>query len=672
MSLLSRIVTVFSVWLAQGGYVRRWLVLGTMIGVIAGVGAIGFQELLHLISSLTLGKLAGYAPPTPIGEGNSIGSSAFPVPWAIPFVVGLGGLVSGVLVYFLAPEAEGHGTDAAIYAIHHRPRGIRARVGLVKMVASAITIGSGGSGGREGPTAQISASFASLLSRRLHLSLEDARIAVTAGMSAGIGAIFRAPLAGAIFGAEVLYRNDVATEALFPSFIASVVSFAIFGSVEGFSPIFGVLSDYRFRDPIELIYYGALGVAAGFVGRLYAKTFYGAVRFFRDLPGPRILRPAAGGFLVGLLALLIPHTLGTGYGWVQMAMDSRLLQIPLWVVLLLPFAKIVTTSLSIGSGGSGGIFGPGMAIGGFLGAGVWRLLADLRGVPTTPAPFVIVGMVACFGSVAHAPIAVTLMVSEMTGSLELLAPAMLAVGMATFVVKNVSIYESQLLDRFHSPAYRFHFGLPLLAMFPVVRAMQAPRLRLTQKMTVQEAGDRIQQQRLPGAPVCDVHGRVIGYVKAESLHNAGPNDPIGTLVNIAPRTITLGATLDEAVEVISSEGIPEALVVNSHQELVGLVDMENIVRAYRDSLKENLRRLDKVSATTVLVEKVISADSPIAGRTLREIAVPDVLVILAVYQSGRMRFPEPDIRLHPGDRLTILVPVGLENQVHAWLSPKSM
>ena len=227
-------------------------------------------------------------------------------------------------------------------------------------MASAITIGSGGSGGREGPTAQISAGFGSFLSRILDLDARDARIAVAAGMAAGIGAIFRAPLGGAILGAEILYRDDVESDALVPAFIASIVAYSIFGAAVGFAPIFGAQLGARFDDPRQLVYYALIGIAAGLVGRLYIGTFYGLTDRFRRLRLAPMLRPALAGVAVGLIGLAIPGALGTGYGWVQGALGADLLGIPLWIVLVLPFAKILATTLTIGSGGSGGIFGPGM------------------------------------------------------------------------------------------------------------------------------------------------------------------------------------------------------------------------------------------------------------------------------------------------------------------------
>ncbi|MGD9712515.1 MAG: chloride channel protein, partial [Thermomicrobiales bacterium] len=202
-------------------YLARWLVLGTIIGVVAGLGAVVFDRAITWSTQFFLGDLVGYLPPSPVGEGEPI-RRAFERPWALPLVTALGGLISGLVVWRFAPEAEGHGTDAAIEALHHRSGRMRFRVAPVKLLASAITIGSGGSAGREGPTAQISASFASTLSDRLGLDHQNRRIAVSAGIAAGIGAIFRAPLGGALMGAEILYIHDLEVEALIPCLIASI------------------------------------------------------------------------------------------------------------------------------------------------------------------------------------------------------------------------------------------------------------------------------------------------------------------------------------------------------------------------------------------------------------------------------------------------------------------
>src|SRR5581483_3081127 len=376
--------------LLTAGTLRKWLPIAVLIGLVAGLGAIAFYAAIQAATDVFLGRLVGYLPPSPAGEGNfEVG--AMLRPWLLPIVVALGGLISGLIVFTWAPEAEGHGTDAAIAAFHFQEGYIRPRIPPIKLIASAITIGTGGSGGREGPTAQISAGFGSLLGRWLRLDAHDRRIAVATGMGAGIGAIFRAPLGGAVLAAEILYKDDREPEAIIPGLVASVVGYTIFGAWAGWTPIFGDQQALGFDQPIQLLYYGLLGIACGLVGILYAKTFYAVTHLFHQLAVPRALKPAMGGLLVGLMGLAIPQSLGMGYGWVQVGMDQRLLGLPLWLVLIIPFAKILATSLSIGSGGSGGIFGPGMVIGGLLGASFWRLTVGfLPGMPSTAAPFVIV------------------------------------------------------------------------------------------------------------------------------------------------------------------------------------------------------------------------------------------------------------------------------------------
>ena len=413
--------------------------------------------------------------------------------------------------------AAGHGTDAAIAAVHHDPKGISLRASFVKIVASAITIGSGGSGGREGPTAQISAGLASFLARAFGLSQDDARVAVTIGMSAGIGAIFRTPLGGAVVGAEILYRRDLETAAIVPGLVASIVGFAVFGAFEGFAPIFGYHASLVFDQAVQLVYYALIGVIAALVGLLYDKTFWATHAYFGRSSLPTWARRAIGGVLVGCLALLFPQVLGTGYGWVQQMMTDDLLTFPLWLVLLLPLAKILATSLSIGSGGSGGIFGPGMVIEALVGAGVWRLLEHVApGVPISPAPFVIVGMMASFGSIGHIPIATMLMVSEMTGSLSLLAPATVAVGIATLIVGDRHICRSQLESREDASAHRFRFGLTPVGALPISAMVGEPRLVLQADESALAALERIGEAGLTGAPVVTRDGSFVGVLRARA------------------------------------------------------------------------------------------------------------------------------------------------------------
>jgi chloride channel protein, CIC family len=633
----------------SASYLRKWVALGFAIGVVAGFGAIIFFWSLGTATHLLLGLVAGLTPPTPAGEGAKPITDAAR-PWLIPVVTGLGGLAAGLIVFGLAPEAEGHGTDAAIEAFHHDPRGIRGRIPLVKLVASAITIGSGGSGGREGPTAQISAGFGSFMARVLDLEPRDARIAVAAGIGSGIGAIFRAPLGGAVLGAEIMYVEDVEAEALVPSFIASIVAYAIFGGAVGFQPIFGLQGSYTFSDPAQLVWYAALGVLAGAVGVLYVRSFYGLTDFFRSWHIPPALKTALAGVLVGILGIALPGALGTGYGWLQGGLDRQVLMtLPLAVVILLPFAKILATSLSIGSGGSGGVFGPGMVIGGLLGATAWRLLQGAPGIPTDPAPFAIVAMMALFGSIAHAPLAVMLMVAEMTGNLGMLAPAMIAVAVATFVAGEHTIYRSQLRTRTESPAHRFRSALPLLAAITAGDAARPARCVIHGDEPAERARARLQEAEVGGAPVVARDGTVLGGITIADLEKKDK----GTARDHARPWPHVRAAdgLDEALGALSDQRVGWVPVLESGR-LLGILSARDVMAAYRRALAGNIRQVRGLAAGGVLLEGELPPGSALVGHTLAEARLPREVVLVAIERKGTLIVPRGDIRFEPGDRVS--------------------
>ena len=653
----------------SASYLRKWVVLGALIGVVGGLGAIVFYTALEVATQVFLGGLAGYVPPTPAGEGGALITDAAR-PWAIPLVVALGGLISGIIVFRLAPEAEGHGTDAAIAAYHHRPRGIRARIPLIKLVASAVTIGSGGSGGREGPTAQISAGFGSFLGRALDLDARDARIAVAVGMAAGIGAIFRAPLGGAILGAELLYRDDVESEALVPSFIATIVAYSIFGAVEGFSPIFGTQARFGFSNPAQLPWYALIGLVCGLVGLLYIRNFYGLTAWFGRWRMPRALRPAIAGFAVGCIGLILPGALGTGYGFVQVGLDRQtLLGMDLWIILALPFAKILATSLSIGSGGSGGIFGPGMVVGGLLGAGIWRLLEPIApAIPAEPAPFVIVAMMALFGSVAHAPLAVMLMVAEMTGNLSMLAPAMVAVGLATFIVGQKSIYSSQLATRADSPAHRFRFAMPLLAAVPVGDAARQARVVLNVGDTVGTARARMEALGAPGAPIIGRDGTVAGLIDLETLEHLPDDEPIPSSAIVREPILAADDGLDDALGSLADNRRSWA-PVSAGGRLAGVLSVRDAMSAYRGALHGNIRQVRGLRTGGVIIETELLAGSPLAAHRVADIPWPREAVLVAIERDGALLVPRGDLRLTPGDHVSIFATPQAQPAVEALLGP---
>ena len=608
-------------WVRSASYLQRWIVLGVTIGAIAGVGAVVFYEALRLCTHFFLETLAGYTVPTPAADGHVTGSAHAARPWALPLIAGGGALLGSVLVYRFAPEAEGHGTDAAISAVHHNPKGVRFRAVIVKIVASALTIGSGGSGGREGPTGQISAGFGSLLTRVLELDPADGRIAVATGIGSGIGAIFGAPLGGAVLAAEILYRDDFDPAALLPCFIASSVSYAVFGSVEGFGPLFGYVGSYRFGDPAQLGWFALIGVLGGLIGILYAKGFYGIAQMSAAVPRlPKWAKPAIGGLMVGAIGIAIPEVLGTGYGWIQKSLGPELLGIPLWIVLVVPFARIITTGLSIGSGGSGGIFGPGMVIGAFMGAAVWRLFEPVApSMGHDPSPYVIVGMMCCFGSISRAPLAVMLMVAEMTGSLSILTPTLVGVGLAWLIVHHFddTIYRSQIRSRSDTEARRLTAGLPLLAAIPITHAMVKARLVLPSSKSVADAVGLMGVAGVSGAPVVDAAGRFEGTVALAELTEATDQaSRVGDLADAGAPAIVLGSHLDTALESITSVHMSWVSVLDDDRRVVGVLSISDLVASYRRELLASAHRVSALGAASGAFELRVGEGSDLAGRTL--------------------------------------------------------
>ena len=654
VSLLARRVNALS-------YMPRWLLLASLIGVIAGLGAVVFYAALSFASHVFLGLLAGYKVPAPAGEGGFAGSARYLRPWAVPLVVVLGGLLAGFLVFTWAPEAEGHGTDAAIAAVHHNPRGIRLRAVLVKIVASAVTIGSGGSGGREGPTAQISAGFGSLMARLLDLSPEDGRIAVSVGIGSGIGAIFGAPLGGAVLAADIVYRDDFEYRALLPGAFASIIAYAIFGAFFGYRPLFSVLGSYHFQV-LQLAWFAVIGLLAGGVGLLYSQSFYAAAGLARRLPLPRQLRPALGAACTGLVALALPEVLGTGYGWVQKGLWGQLDHAPLYIIVALPFARIAATAFSIGSGGSGGIFGPGMVIGSFTGLAVWRVLASLGapGVGHDPAPFVVVAMMAVFGGISRAPLAIMIMVAQMTGTISMLAPAMVAVTIAWFMVGRAgdSIYRSQLRTREDSPAARLRFGLPLLPTLRVSDVASPPKVVLEEGTSLAQACELLRSGCVPGAPVVDAGESYLGTVETSRVAEVAASAPerkVDAVLDPTTATAAVDAGLEVGLEALFNAGGGWVPVTSGDRRVVGILSASDLIKGYHRALDAYSGYVYNVTSHAVAIEERVGRASALAGKTVREAGLPPRCIIVTVQHNGTLSYATGSTELAVGDTVSALV-----------------
>lgn len=463
MRLLKSAGSLISPDLAGTG---KWLFNFVLIGVIAGLGSVLFHYLCALGVHYFLDFMAGYRPPAPAGEHHLLPPTATVFNrWVLLILPAAGGLVSGWLVYTFAPEAEGHGTDAAIDAYHHKGGFIRGRVPIIKTLASAITLTTGGSGGREGPIAQIGAGFGSFLATKLKLSDRERRIMMAAGVGAGVGSIFRAPLAGALFAAEVLYRDpEFESEVIIPAGISSVVAYCIFCLTFGWGSLFDS-PGFKFQNPMELGPYVVLSLVLVVTGVFYIKTFYGVGGFFHRLKIPNHVKPAIGGLVTGLIGFYLPYTLAFGYGFAQKAIYNEL---SISILLALAIGKILTTSFSIGSGGSGGVFGPSIVIGGAMGGVVGKLFNILiPGVVSNPGTFVIVGMAGFFTAVSNTPISTIIFVSEMTNSYHLLLPSLLVCSLCYLFSQKWTIFHNQVKNRVDSPAHAGEFMMDILQTIKV-------------------------------------------------------------------------------------------------------------------------------------------------------------------------------------------------------------
>jgi CIC family chloride channel protein len=501
--------------------VGRFMLLSSLVGLVAGLGAVAFYFATNFFEMLLLGKWAGYEMAGREGmeavTGRIIDSLHVYRRWFLFLIPALGGLISGLLVFNFAPEAEGHGTDAAIDAFHNKKGLIRGRVPLIKGIASVATIASGGSAGREGPIAQIGAGFGSFLADRLKLRPSDRRILLLAGIAGGIGATFHSPLGGALFAVEVLYQEpEFEHEGLIPCIISSIMAYSLFGAVTGWQPLLATPT-FRFEHPLELLFYLVLGILCAAMGVVYVRTFYGVQTAFRKLKIPRVLKPAIGGLLLGSLAMVVPQVLGPGYIWVQAALYGKM---AIWVMIVVALSKILATSLTISSGGSGGVFAPSLVIGAMIGGAFGATAQTL--FPTLvqdPRAFVLVGMAGFFAGVANTPIATLIMVCELTGNYALLAPLMLVCVVAMVAYRSNTIYNKQVTGRIDSPAHLGDLVIDVLAGLTAGELAESGRkpTLIPEGMPLHAILERMAVSESSYFPVVDAQGSLCGIFSVNDI-----------------------------------------------------------------------------------------------------------------------------------------------------------
>jgi CIC family chloride channel protein len=558
-------------------------VLAVAVGLAGGFGAVGFRYLINFFQTLAY------------GSSDELLHVVLALPWYLKvWVPAAGGLVVGPLVYFFAREAKGHGVPEVMEAVALKGGIIRKRVVVVKSLASAISISTGGSVGREGPIVQIGSAIGSTLGQMLKVSQDRMRTLVGCGAAAGIAATFNAPIAGSMFALEVIL-GDFGLATFSPIVISSVVATAVSRAFLGDIPAF-IVPAYELVSVWEFPMYMGLGLFCAVVGVTFTKVLYLTEDLFDDFKFPEYLKAIIGGMILGAGGLYFPEILGVGYGGIDLALGQ---QLAWWLLLLLIVVKIMATSITIGSGGSGGIFAPslflGAMAGGFFGAVVHQLFPA---VTASPGAYSIVGMGALVSATTHGPLAAMLILFEMTGNYKIILPMMLSCILATIfagMLKKDSIYTLKLARRGVNIREGKEVGV-LKSMF-VKDVMNAQVETITESSPLVAMADYISKSKFNSFPVLNAANKLAGIISfndySEAMFDENLKDLVVAKDLMSENVVTVLADDDlfTALEKISRKDFSTMPVVSPDDptDLVGIVTRRDIIGAYEKAvLKKSL------------------------------------------------------------------------------------
>jgi len=595
----------------------RTLLHAALVGIAAGIVCSVFFAALELAQRVILEDGAGYTPLLAEGERLMESSARTPFrPWLIWALPAVGALFAGWLAVRFAPECMGGGSDVFIDAFHRHGGVVRRRVLFVKTLASVATLGFGGSGGREGPTMLVGGALGSLVGRALRVTERERRILLVSGTAAGMAAVFRTPLGAALLAVEVLHRDDFESDALVPAVLASVVSYSVFISFFGESTLFAHSAHYPFV-PAHLPLYAVMAVVVSFAASAFVGALHAVQGIARRMRAPAWMKPALGALALGsfatpLIVVVGPHLgaagrglgiLGGGYGAAQVAITGASWFPEGWfgveLLVLVGAAKIIATSLTVGSGGSAGDFGPSLVLGALFGGAFGRAAALLFHDPRIdPGAFALVGMATFYGGLAHVPLASLVMTCELAGSYELLVPLMFAEGIAFVALRGRSLYHAQVSTRRDSPAHRDDLIFDVLKGIRVgdVVHRDRPYATFTRRTPADEvirgvAGATWQE----AFPVLDDEGKLVGIVNADILRAAAADPEVSTFALAAdmmgdPVFVRESDDLHAALELLLSEGVRELIVVDDDARIVGFLDEAEIARTYHGRTSPDDRR----------------------------------------------------------------------------------
>jgi CIC family chloride channel protein len=558
-------------------------ILAVAVGLAGGLGAVGFRYLINFFQSLAY------------GSSEELLHVVQALPWTLKvWVPAAGGLVVGPLVYFFAREAKGHGVPEVMEAVALKGGVIRKRVVFVKTLVSAICISTGGSVGREGPIVQIGSAIGSTLGQLLNVSQDRMRTLVGCGAAAGIAATFNAPIAGSMFALEVIL-GEFGLATFSPIVISSVVATAVSRAFLGDMPAF-IVPAYELVSVWEFPMYLVLGIFCAVVGVMFTKILYRVEDLFDDFKFPEYLKAIIGGLILGAAGLYFPEILGVGYGAIDLALMQELAW---WLLLVLIVIKILATSITIGSGGSGGIFAPslflGAMAGGFFGSVVHQLFPA---VTASPGAYSIVGMGAVVSATTHGPLAAILILFELTGNYKIILPLMFSCILATIFAGQLmkdSIYTLKLARR--GIDIREGKEVNVLKSMLVKDVMNHHVETIAQGSALVEMTDKISKSKYNSFPVLDAGNKLAGILSfndySEAIFDENLKDIVVAKDLASENVVTVSADDDlfTALRKISRKDFSTMPVVSPADpvELVGIVTRRDIIGAYEKAvLKKSL------------------------------------------------------------------------------------
>ncbi len=560
-----------------------FLLFSILVGLGGGFGAILFRWLIQQFKNLFF-----------IRGGEWLG---FMGSYYVVLIPAIGGLIVGLLIYYFAREARGHGVPEVISAMVTQGGKIRPRVAVVKAIASSICIGSGGSAGREGPIIQIGSAIGSSIGQFFRLTEQKTKTLVACGAAAGIAATFNAPLGGIFFALEVILREYGLrnfSSVVLSSVTATVISRHFLGNTPAFQ-----LPPFELYSLWDIPYYFVFGLLTALVAWLFIKALYMSEDVFNRLKMPDFIKPGIGGLIIGLIGLYFPQIFGVGYEVIETSIKAGGLALKL--IIALAFLKILATSITLGSGGSGGIFAPSLFIGALLGESFGQmvnLLFPAAVIP--PGAFALVGMAAVFAGTAHAPISAILLLFEMTGNYKILPPLMITCVISAILVRwmtKYSIYTLKLVRKgIDIDRYR---EVDLMDIITVSEAMVSNIIAVSESEKVKNVGLKIKSTNHRGFPVIDDAGKLVGIVTRKDVNKAlGKGDADVQVNRIMTRDITLcfpNESLKTALHKMAMRNVGRIPVVKRDDQahIVGLITRKSIINAYNQALESIKRKTGK-------------------------------------------------------------------------------